>query len=67
MTQIVYLANHISNIDYRLYKKICDSLENASPHCITSSEIDFYKEHIAPGFNEHVKKLHTIARHDCIA
>ena len=66
MTQIAYLASHISNIDC-LYKKICDSLENASPHCITSSEIDFYKEHIVPGLNEHVKNLHTIARHDCIA
>ena len=42
-------------------------MENASKHCIPSDKIDFYKEHIVPGFNEHVKELHTIARHDYIA
>ena len=60
------LASHKSDIDC-LFKKICDSLENASKHCIPSNKIDFYKEHIVPGFNEHVKELHTIARHDYIA
>ena len=38
-----------------LFKKICDSLENASKHCIPSNKVDFYKEHIVPGFNEHVR------------
>ena len=43
------LASHKSDIDC-LYKKICDSLENASKHCIPSNKIDYYKEHIVPGF-----------------
>ena len=60
------MASHKSDIDC-LYKKICDSLENASKHCISSNKIDYYKEHIVPGFNEHVKELHTIARHEYIA
>ena len=60
------LTSHKSDIDC-LYKKICDSLENASKHCIPSNKIDYYKEHIVPGFNEHVKELHTIARHEYIA
>ena len=60
------LEIHKSDIDC-LFKKICDSLENASKHCIPSNKVDFYKEHIVPGFNEHVKELHTIARHDYIA
>ena len=34
--------------------------------CISSSKIDCYKEHIVPGFNEHVKELHNIARHDFV-
>ena len=38
----------------------------ASKDCIPSSKIDYYKEHIVPGFNEHVKELHTFARHDYI-
>ena len=41
--------------------------KNASKHCIPSNKIDYYKEHIVPGFNEHVKELHTIARHEYIA
>ena len=60
------LASHKSDIDC-LYKKICDSLENTSKRCIPSNKIDYYKEHIVPGFNEHVKELHTIARHEYIA
>ena len=60
------MASHKSDIDC-LYKKNCDSLENASKHCIPSNKIDYYKEHIVPGFNEHVKELHTIARHEYIA
>ena len=40
-------------------------MENASKHCIPSNKVDFYKEHIVHGFNiEHVKELHTTARHD---
>ena len=42
-------------------------MDNASKHCIPSNKIDYYKEHIVPGFNEHVKKFHTIARHEYIA
>ena len=60
------LASHKSDIDC-LFKKICDSLENARKHCIPLNKVDFYKEHIVPRFNEHVKELHTIARHDYIA
>ena len=60
------MASHKSDIDC-LYKKICDSLENASKHCIPSNKIDYYKEHIVPGFNEHVNELYTIARHEYIA
>ena len=60
------LTSHKSDIGC-LYKKICDSLENASKHCIPSNKIDYYKEHIVPGFNEHVKELHTIARHEYTA
>ena len=52
-----------------LPKKICDSLENASKHCIPSNNIDYYKNifNTVPCFNEHVKELDTIARHDYIA
>ena len=60
------LASHKSDIDC-LYKKVCDSLENASKRCIPSNKIDYYKEHVVPGFIEHMKELHTIARHDYIA
>ena len=42
-------------------------MENASKHCIPSNKIDYYKEHIVPGFNEHVKELHTMSRHEYIA
>ena len=47
-----------------LYEKICDSLENASKHCIPSNKIGYYKKNIVPGFNEHVKERHTITLHD---
>ena len=60
------LASHKSDINC-LFEKIFDSLENASKHCIPSKKIDYYKEHIVPGFNKHVKELHTIARHEYIA
>ena len=49
-----------------LYKQICDVLDAASKKCIQSSKIDYYKEHIVPGYNEHVKELHVIARHDFV-
>ena len=49
-----------------LYKQMCDVLHTASKKCIPSSKIDCYKEHIVPGFNEHVKELHDIARHDFV-
>ena len=49
-----------------MYKQICDVLHTASKKCIPSSKIDCYKEYIVPGFNEHVKELHDIARHDFV-
>ena len=49
-----------------MYKQICDVLHTASKRCISSSKIDCYKEHIVPGFNEHVKELRDIARHDFV-
>ena len=45
---------------------MCDVLHTASKKCIPSSKIDCYKEHIVPGFNEHVKEFHDIARHDFV-
>ena len=39
-------------------------LDTASEKCMPSSKINYYKEHIVPGYNEHVKELHAIARHD---
>ena len=59
------LSSHRSDIDC-LYKNVCDALDSASKNCIPSSKVDYYKEHIVPGFNEHVKELHTFARHDYI-
>ena len=41
-------------------------MHTASKKCIPSSKIDCYKEHIVPGFNEHVKELHDIARHEFV-
>ena len=49
-----------------MYQQICDVLHTASKKCIPSSKIDCYKEHIVSGFNEHVKELHYIARHDFV-
>ena len=66
MTQIVnYPVIDLILIAYN-YKNVCDALDNASKACIPSSKVDYYKEHIVPGFNEHVKELHTFARHDYI-
>ena len=59
------ISSHKSDIDF-LYKQICDVLHTVSKKCIPSSKIDCYKEHIVPGFNEHVKELHDIARHDFV-
>ena len=48
-------------------------VSETSPHIsglykkyIPSSKIDYYREHIVPGYNEHVKELHAIARHDFV-
>ena len=49
-----------------MYTQICDVLYTASKKCIPSSKIDCYREHIVPGFNEHVKEFHDIARHDFV-
>ena len=57
------ISSHKSDIDF-LYKQICEVLHTARKNCIPSSKIDCYKEHIVPGFNEHVKERHDIARHD---
>ena len=49
-----------------MYKQFCDALHTASNKCMLSSRIGCYKEHIVPDFNEHVKELHDIARHDLV-
>ena len=59
------ISSHKSDIDF-LYKQICDVLHTSGKTCIPSSKIDCYKEHIVPGFNEHVKELYDIARHDFV-
>ena len=59
------ISSHKSDIDF-LCKQICDVLHTASKKCIPSSKIDCYKEHMVPIFNEHVKELHDIARHDFV-
>ena len=41
-------------------------MHTASKKCIPSRKIDSYKKHIVPCFNEHVKELHDIARHDFV-
>ena len=57
--------NHKSHIDF-LYQQICDVSDTASKKYIPSSKIDYYREHIVPGYNEHVKEPHAIARHDFV-
>ena len=59
------ISSHKTDIDY-LYKQICDGLDTASKNYIPSSKIDYYREHIVPGYNEHAKELHAIARHDFV-
>ena len=39
-------------------------LEKASRDCIPSFTVDSFRDYIIPGFTEHVKELHTIARAD---
>ena len=41
-------------------------MHTASKKCIPSSKIEYYKEYIVPVFNEHVKELHDIARHEFV-
>ena len=41
-------------------------MDTASKKYIPFSKIDYYREHIVPGYNEHVKELHAIARHDFV-
>ena len=59
------ISSHKTDIDY-LYKQICDVLGTASKKYIPSSKIDYYRKHNVPGYNEHVKELHAIARHDFV-
>ena len=51
-----HLSRHRSDIDC-LYKNICDALQNAGKNCIPLSKSDYYKEHIVPGVNKHVKEI----------
>ena len=59
------ISSHKSDV-YLLYKQISDVLDKTSIKCIPSRKFDYYKEHIAPGFNEHVNKLYDIAHHDFV-
>ena len=59
------ISSHKTDINY-LYKQICDVLDTASKKYIPSSKIDYYREHIVPCYNEHVKELHAIARHNFV-
>ena len=58
-------SSHKTDIDY-FNKHICDVLDTASKKYIPSSKIDYYREHNVPGYNEHVKELYAIARHDFV-
>ena len=49
------------------YTQICDALDKTRKICLPLRRINYYKDHIVPGFNEHVKELHDIARHDFVA
>ena len=59
------LSSHKSNVK-KLYQQICVVLDNASKHCVASSKIDYYQEHIVSCFTEHVKELYDIVYHDFV-
>ena len=59
------ISSHKSYIDFS-YKQICDLLDTASEKCMPSNKIGYYKEHIVPVFNKHLKELHDFARHDFV-
>ena len=59
-------AKHKLQID-QFYMQLCAVLEKASRECIPSFTVDSFRDYIIPGFTEHVKELHTIARADYCA
>ena len=66
MILIVNYPDHKSDID-DFCTQICDALNKANKYCIPSGRTNNYKDHIVPRFNEHVKKLHDIARRNFVA
>ena len=59
-------AEHKLQID-QFYIQLCSVLEKASRDCIPSFTVDSFRDYIIPGFTEHVKELHTLARADYCA
>ena len=56
-------VEHQLQID-QFYAQLCLALEQASHVSIPSSTVNTSRNYIIPGFTEHVKELHTIARAD---
>ena len=56
-------AEHKLQID-QFYMQLCTVLEKASRDSIPSFTVNSSRDYIIPGFTEHVKDLHTIARAD---
>ena len=48
----------------QFYAQLCSALEQESHVSIPSSNVNTSRDYIIPGFTEHVKELHTIARAD---
>ena len=56
-------AEHKLQIN-QFYMQLCTVLEKASRDSIPSFTVNSSRDYIIPGFTEHVKDLHTIARAD---
>ena len=56
-----YDVHHLESIDL-FYSDICNALAYSSAQCIDVCRTGIAKDFIVPGFNEHVKTLHTEAR-----
>ena len=54
-------VHHLESIDV-FYSDICNALAHSSAQCIDVCRTGTLKGFIVPGFNEHVKTLHTEAR-----
>ena len=54
-------VHHLESIDV-FYSDICNALAHSSAQCIDVCRTGSAKDFIVPGFNEHVKTLHTEAR-----